>query len=203
MTGKLVYHNDLRQWFELQLEQPRCGQHSVELVTNDNSWVSLQVLRGCFVRATGPLGNASTGYYSLGVYQDVQQIAPVGNCVRKPPFPDYSKARPAPDIREYRVVMLIDYDPGDHPVIFKVTSGGRELHPWQAYASYWLTGDFVLYGQCADNFIVGKVFGTPAAHPDHLDNSAGLDDRAMFDPEGAASTGIKHLRLGYTCVRSH
>lgn len=201
LTGKLLFHNGLRQWFELRLDQPKCGQHSVELVTLDRAWTSIQVLRGCSVRVRGPLGDALTGYYSLEVYQDVKHIEPVGNCVRQPPFPDYSKARPAPNIREYRVEMQIDYEQRDTPITFKVTSGGRELHPWQAYASYFLTGGFVLYGNCANGFVVGKVFGNPEAQPDHFEDPGSPGDQAMFDPDDAASAGIKHLKLGYSCIR--
>jgi hypothetical protein len=98
--------------------------------------------------------------------------------------------------------MRVNYEAGDHPVIFRVTSAGKELQPWQAYASYQLTGGFVLYGLCGDGFVVDKVFGTSEAHPDHFDDPRTPEDRAMFDPEGAAAAGKKDLQLGYTCVRN-
>jgi hypothetical protein len=92
----------------------------------------------------GPLGFAATGYYSLDVNQDVKEIEPVGECVQQAPFPDYSKAKPDPAIRTYRVDMEAIYDPLNRPIHFRVTSAGKELHPWQAYASYILTGGFIL-----------------------------------------------------------
>jgi hypothetical protein len=64
-----------------------------------------------------------------------------------------------------------------------------------------LTGGFVLYGHCGKGFVVDKVFGTPEAHPSHFTESRDSGDMAAFDPEGAATSGKTHLRLGYTCVR--
>ena len=164
-------------------------------------WTQVQVLRGCRVRSTGSVDISSTGYFSLDTYQDVELIQPVGNCTQKPPFPDYSKAKPSKAIRAYRVDMHINYEPGDHPLIFRVSSAGKELRPWQAYASYMLTGGFVLYGQCGEGFVVDKVFGTPQANPGHFDEPRDPSDMATFDPESAAASGKKDLHLGYTCVR--
>jgi hypothetical protein len=64
-----------------------------------------------------------------------------------------------------------------------VRSAGRELRPWQAYASYWLTGGFVLYGHCGESFVIDKVFGTPKANPGHFDDPLTPNDMAAFDPE--------------------
>jgi hypothetical protein len=98
--------------------------------------------------------------------------------------------------------MHVDYRPGDHPIIFRLTSAGRELRPWQAYASYKFTGGFVLYGLYADGFVVDTVFGTPEANPGHFDEARSAGNMAMFDPENAADGGKKDLQLGYTCVRN-
>jgi hypothetical protein len=143
---------------------------------------------------------STTGYYSLDTYQSVDQIEPAGTCKQQSPFPDF-KATPGKAIVSYRVEMDVDYDPGDHPIVFHVSSAGKELQPWQAYASYMLTGGFVLYGFCGEGFVVDRVFGTPQANPSHLTESRDSSDMAMFDPESAAASGTKHLRLGYTCVR--
>jgi hypothetical protein len=136
----------------------------------------------------------------LDIYQDVEAIEPLGTCEQQPPFPDYSGARPDKAIRAYRVEMEVDYEPGDHPIVFHVSSSGKELQPWQAYASYTLTGGFVLYGLCGEGFIVDKVFGTAEAKPSHFDEQE-PEDMAAFDPESAAAAGKKNLGLGYTCVR--
>lgn len=202
LKGRLIFHDGLRKWFELKLDQPQCGQASIELVRTAGAYSPLEVLRGCQVSSKGPIGFSLTGYCSLDTYQDVKEIEPVGTCVRKAPFPDYSKVKPNPTVREYKVEMHIDHA-WDRPISFRVYSSGRELHPWQAYASYWLTGGFVLYGRCAEGFAVDKVFGNPLASPSHFNDSGDPDDMASFDPEGAADAGKKDLDLdvGYTCVR--
>jgi hypothetical protein len=202
LEGQLVFHDSIRKWFELKLDQAQCGQTSIEMEpAKTDNWTPLEILRGCRVRSTGALDLSSTGYYSLDLYQAVGRIEPVGACMRQSPLPDYSKAKPGRSVRHYRVDMHVTYGHGNHPVIFRVSSGGKELRPWQAYARYEMTGDFVLYGYCADGFVLNKVFGTPQAHPSHFDEETPSDDWAAFDPESAAASGKKDLHLGYTCVR--
>lgn len=201
LEGRLVFHDGIRKWFELKLDAPQCGQNSIELVRIKGSWTPLQALRGCKVRSKGAIDDSMTGYYSLELYQTVDSIEPVGNCTRQSPLPDYSTARPDPAVRAYRVDMHVDYGPGDHPIIFHVSDSGKELRPWQAYASYELTGGFVLYGNCGKGFVVDKVSGTPEAHPSHFTEALDPSDKAAFDPEGASAAGKKDLRLSYTCVR--
>lgn len=201
LEGELILHNGIRRWFELGLSKPECGQASIQVVPTGEDWLPIQSLRGCRVKSTGALDFSPTGYYSLDIYQAVSQIEPVGDCSRKPPLPDYSKLTPDRAVREYRVEMLVDYEPGDHPIVFRVTRAGKELQPWQAYASYTLTGGFVLYGHCGKGFVVDKVFGTPEAKPAHLDEPRDPGDMAMFDPESAAAAGKKKMRLQYTCIR--
>ena len=202
LEGQLVFHDGIRKWFELRLDESQCGQASVQLVRGERAWTPMEVLRGCRVRSRGALDLSPTGYYSLNVYQDVQVIESVGKCERQSPFPDYSKAKPDKAIGAYRVDMRVNYELVDHPVVFRVTSAGKELRPWQAYARYILTGGFVLYGLCGDGFVVDKVFGTPEARPNHFDDPRSSGDMAMFDPESAAAAGKKDLQLGYTCVRN-
>lgn len=201
LEGNLVFHDSIRKWFELKLDQPQCGQTSIELVRGAGDWTPLVVLRGCRVRSKGAVDFSPTGYYSLDTYQAVDKIGPVGTCAQQLPFPDYSKAKPDKSIREYRVDMQVNYEPGDHPIIFHVSSAGKDLRPWQAYASYMLTGGFVLYGYCGEGFVVDKVFGTPQANPSHFDEARTPDDAAAFDPESAAASGKNELHLGYTCMR--
>jgi hypothetical protein len=201
LEGMLVYHDGIRQWFELQLSTPRCGQTSIEIVDPDQVVRALETLRGCRVRSQGRLDFAPTGYYSKDVYQDVRRVEPVGACARQPAFPHRRPARPDRRVRSYVVDMDLDYEPGDHPILFTVRSGGKELRPWQAYASYMLTGGFVLYGQCGKGFVVDRVYGTPDAHPSHFDDPRSSGDMAAYDPENAAQAGKVHMRLGYSCVR--
>ncbi|HVN20938.1 MAG TPA: hypothetical protein VMU05_19285 [Dongiaceae bacterium] len=201
LEGRLVFHDSIRKWFELKLDQPQCGQTSIELMRINADWTPVEVLRGCRVRSHGTIDFSPTGYYSLDTYQAVEQIDPVGECARQSPFPDYSKSKPDRSVREYRVEMRVDYEPGDHPIVFHVSHTGKELQPWQAYASYMLTGGFVLYGYCGKGFVVDEVFGTPEANPSHFTERGSPDDWAAFNPESAAASGNKELKLGYTCVR--
>jgi len=203
LRGQLIYHDDIRQWFELKLDRPACGETSIQLTRSEGSWEPLQKLRGCRVESRGKIDFSPTGYYSLDLYQDTRSVKSVGACTIRPPFADYSGVRPDRHVRSYTVDMHVDYRPGDHPVIFHVRSGHRELRPWQAYAGYWLTGGFVLYGLCGRGFVVDRVFGTPAARPLHFGDPRGSGDMAEFDPETAAQSGKTDLHLGYTCIRAN
>ncbi len=202
LEGQLIFHDGIRKWFELKLDEPQCEQTSIQLVQGGSDSKRLEILRGCRIRSKGPIYFSPTGYYSLELNQLVEQIEPAVACSIKLPMRDYSKAKPSKSIRAYRVDMHVNYGPGDHPIIFRVSSAGKDLRPWQAYASYFLTGGFVLYGECGEGFVVDKVFGTPQATPSHFDEPRTSGDRAMYDPESAASSGKKDLHLGYTCVRA-
>jgi hypothetical protein len=197
LEGNLVYHDGIRKWFELKLDQPQCGQSSTELTIMNHDWIPLEILRGCHVSSKGALDLSPTGYYTLETYQNVDAIAAAGPCKQQSALPKELKADPDKRIRAYRVDMHVNYTPGDHPIRFRISSAGKELHPWQAYASYFFTGGFVLYGNCGDGFAVDHVFGTPQAHP-----SRPAED-AAFDPESAAAAGTTDLHLSYTCVRVH
>jgi hypothetical protein len=196
-----VFHDGIRKWFELKLDQPQCGQGSIQLISIKDDWKPIEVLRGCRVKSKGLIDFSPTGYYSLDLYQRVDQIEPVGACSQQLPFPDYFNAKPEKSIRQYRVDMYLDYTFGDHQIVFRVSSAGRQLSPWQAYASYTLTGGFVLYGHCADGFAVDRVFGTPQANPGHFTERGSSGDMAAYDPEWAAMSGRKNLHLVYTCIR--
>jgi len=201
LTGLLVYHKDIRNWFELKLDRPQCGKASIQVTAFDGDWISLQMLRGCHVASQGIVEFSSTGYFSRTLYQNTEYIKPVGHCVRKPPFPAKPRVNPDPSVHHYSVHMHVNYKPGDHPVIFHIFARGKELHPWQAYADYWLTGDYVLYGDCHKGYFVDKVFGTREANPSHFDEVGADYDEAMFDPESAADSGKTDLDLGYSCTQ--
>src|ERR1700722_4873803 len=97
LTGKVVFHNDLRQWLSLELDAPVCGSKQIQLVEFDEGDShSFEVFRGCRVTVSGKLGIPGTGYYSAELYQEVTEIQPGADCVRQPAFPDYSKVKPDP-----------------------------------------------------------------------------------------------------------
>ena len=203
IRGTLTYHNGVRQWYELTPEKPVCGERSIEEVGTGwddqkavATWRALERMRGCVVEATGSLAISGTGYYSLDLYQPAEHLQPVGICALQPLLPDYSTVKPAKWVKAYSVTMDVNYSVGDHPIGFTVTSGARVLSPPQAYASYELTGGFVLYGRCGDGFHVTRVWGTRQAHPSFWST----EEPASFDPESAAAAGVHRLHLGYRCA---
>jgi hypothetical protein len=201
LNGLLLFHNDLRQWFELKLDKVQCGQKSIQLIRISKSINALAVLRGCRVHAYGTLGDAGTTYYSLDMYQDVTRIAPDHPCIRKPLFPNYSKVQPDKSVQSYRVQMNLNYG-ADGPLLFHVSDGKRTLRPWQAYAKYDVSGSFMIEAHCSGGFVVDQVSGTPEAEPRHFDEPRTPDDSALFDPESAAGAKVYNLKMDYTCIRN-
>lgn len=194
LDGQLVFHDDLRQWFELKLNSPVCGEKSIELITGDKGWSALQVLRGCPVKSSGQINISETGYYSLNLYQNVSDIRPTSACKRMQPFPDYSKRRPEASLRNYHVIMRLHYQT-DGPLDVEVANGHRPLRPWQIYSSYSLTGDFGYYAFCGKGFVAEKPHGTPEGKP------WVLDGYIAFDPESVPK-GVDPIFLKYDCRRT-
>jgi len=199
LQGRLIYHDGIRQWFELRLDMPQCGQRSIELVEPDDSPKHIEIFRGCRIRSSGPIDITVTAYFSLALDQKVRKAESVGRCARHRPFHDYSNARPDPHVRSYLVTMHVDNRTGDHPVIFHVRSAGRQMRPWQAYASYWLTSEFALYGRCGEGFVVDRVAGPPEVQPGHFDIPRAPGDMATFFVDNPAGKLVFDAR--YSCVR--
>jgi hypothetical protein len=204
LSGRLVYHDGIRNWFELILDEAQAGQGSIQLIPAGVDSRPMEALRGCRVRSIGTVFSSPIGdpYYSLNTTQSVQHIEPVETCTSKPPIPSSGNGT-APDenVHNYQVEMRVNSSPGDHPVVFRVTSAGKELQPWQAWARYELTRGFALDGLCDGGFVVEQVFGTLQARPSHLIVPQDSQDLAVFDLRGAALSGKTDLQLGYTCVR--
>jgi hypothetical protein len=196
LQGRLIFHDGIRTWFELKLDQSQCGQTSIQLVRGGEK--PLEVLRGCRIKSQGVLRFRATGYILLDVYQNVEQIESVGKCVRQAPFPDFSGVKPDQSVREYRVEMHVN---GSRPIILTVSEAGHSLRPWQVYASYFLTGVFILEGMCGEGLAVDKVFGTPQANPARSGEARSSTATAIFDLDRAAAAGKRDLHLGFTCVR--
>jgi hypothetical protein len=192
LQGRLIFHGGIQEWFELKLDQPQCGEGSIELFEQDSN--SLAVLRGCRIKSRGALIFSTRG----NIRQIVEQIESVGKCVRRAPFPDFSGVKPDRSVHEYLVEMRVN---GSRPIVFNVSGAGHSLRPWQVYASYFLTGGFILYGRCGEGFVVDKIFGAPEANLGHFDEAQSSNDMAMFDLDKAARLGKTDSRLRFTCVR--
>jgi len=205
LSGQLVYHDGLRKWFELKLDRAQSGQGSIQLIPGGEDPKPMQALRGCRVRSKGPVFSSPVGdpYYSLDTTQSVQHIEPVETCALKPPIPSSGNGTaPDKDVHDYQVDMRVNSSSGDHPVVFRVTSAGKELQPWQAWARYELTPGLALNGLCDGGFVVNQVFGTLQARPSLLTVPQDSQNIAVFDLRGAALSGKTDLQLGYTCVRT-
>lgn len=202
LTGKVVYHYEIRQWFGLQLDTSVCGETEIQLLqgggafeVDESNAHQIEIYRGCRVTVHGSLGIPGTGYYSANLYQNVEKIDSEKGCVLKSFLPDYSKAKPNRTIRNYRVSMRFDYSARGGHININARSGDRNLSPWQAYADYWLTGGYALYAHCATGFDIGSFKGTPEAKPWLIDNEIAMD------PESAAEEHIRWITLDYTCRR--
>jgi hypothetical protein len=203
LSGKVIYHDEIRQWFGLQLDAPVCGEDKeIQLLQGGGAFEvdegnahGIEVFRGCRVTVHGPLGIPGTGYYSAELYQDADKIEPAEDCVLKPHLTDYSKAKPPPSVRSYRVSMRIHYQARGGHIVVTAQSGGRTLAPWQAYARYELTGSYTFYAYCADGFDLPHFKGTPEMKPWLVDNYIATD------PETAAVRHVTRLHLDYTCRR--
>lgn len=200
LRGRLIFHDGIRPYFELKLDSPKCGQASIQLIRVNGAPTPVEELRGCRVESQGRLERRLTGYITLDIWQDVATISPLEKCQRQKPFPRVATTEPEKTVQRYTVEMALSYGT-ETPERFRVTSGRRELKPWQAYASYILTGESVLYGQCAKGFTISKVWGTPEANPSHLFEVGDSSDMAMYDPESAANQGKRDLFLDYSCKR--
>jgi len=143
LSGTVVYHDEIRQWFGLKLDAPVCGEREIQLLQGGGAFEvdgsnahSIETFRGCRVIVDGPLGIPGTGYYSADLYQDVEKINPEKGCVLEPPLPDFSKATPDKSVRSYQVSMRLDYSARGGHIDVTVKAGDHLLKPWQAYASY-------------------------------------------------------------------
>ena len=195
-------HNGLRRWVELRPDAAVCGSTSIQLfeggggsfeVDAGNS-VGLEALRGCSLTITGRLGIPGTGYYSAPFYMNVDRKQPDKGCVPQPPIPNYWHAKPDANVKRYRVHMTVDYK-GEGSVSATATAGSRSLQPWQAYANYFVTSEFVIWINCAKGYDLSNMSATPAAHPEQTDNNVSID------PDGAAEKGVWKTHADFTCSR--
>jgi hypothetical protein len=199
LAGRLIYHDNYRQWFGLMLDVPVCGVREIQLVDLDRTGESpeaqhLEVYRGCQVRTTGVLDVPGTTYFSAEVFQVVETVMPYAGCRRSTRFPNYQSMRLAKGVRSYSVTMRVNYK-ANTPVRVFVREGTRRLFPTQVYAPYSITGGFSISAQCAQGFGMNGVRGTREGRPSDTDGTA------WIDPESAAAKGIWDIRLSYGCSR--
>jgi hypothetical protein len=165
LHGRLVYHEDLRDWLGLELDKPACGQHEIQLVFTDAAvWRKAEALRGCSLTVTGKIFDSPTGYYSAGLAVSDPTLRPDSSCHPFPAKPDLSTVPIPSSVDLYHVSITVDYRGRGH-VSVHVSDGqnaATSLEPWQAYAHYMLTGgaDVIWFG-CQKEFQLEQVAQKP------------------------------------------
>jgi len=165
LHGRLLYHDDLRQWLGVKLDQVACGQREIQLVFADSGALrKAKALRGCAVTVNGKLYESPTGYYSAPLAMSDARLSPDPSCHPSPVDPDLSIVSIPQDVRTYNVSITIDYHGKGHVQVRVWRDQKKQipLNPWQAYAHYLLTGgqDFIWFG-CRAGFRLSRVALSP------------------------------------------
>lgn len=151
---------------------------------------------------TGSIAISPTGYYSAPLFINVDDLKPAPDCVRKPLLTDFSHLQPDRSVRSYKVFMRVQYGGGDGSVSADVTTEGRALTPWQAYAGYWFTGGAVFYATCPDGYTLSRLVSSEGARPSDDDDwdPAALHPAFGFAFHWQTQKRVVHLWTRYTCT---
>ena len=109
LQGSLLFHEEIREWIGLKLDQPACGQTEVQLVfSKQEAWREAKSLRGRRVTATGQLYESPTGYYSAEIAISNAALKPDSKChpsaVEEP-----STVPISADVKAYGASITVDY----------------------------------------------------------------------------------------------
>lgn len=197
LHGTLIYHDELRIWLGLKLDQPACGETEIQLIFDTSeAYRKADSLRNCGVTATGKLFLAYTAYYSARMAIGDPRLVPDDSCHPLPIEPDLSKAPVSPNLQTYYVSITIDTRGKGHTAarVSADPDAQTSLTPWQAYAHYWLNGaaDLAWFG-CREGFSPGDVVHRPQSSGDiqrlNSDRGLGLNDDSVN-------------KIDFTCRRS-
>jgi hypothetical protein len=165
LHGTLIYHDELRQWLGVKLDQPACGESEIQLVIMDHdAQRHAKTLRGCGVTVTGKLYLSPTGYYSANLAIEDNRPQPDRACQPFPLESDTSLAHVPPYVSSYHVSVTVDYRGKGHVdvAVWRGKNKQQLLRPWQAYADYDMVGDATfLWLSCARGFRLLNVSQTP------------------------------------------
>jgi len=194
LHGKLIYHEDLWQWHELELDKKTCDSESVEVFSGKTDEKQVHRYRDCSVTITGRLFFPNAGFV-LGLAIDADKIQPDRDC-RPHPVEDLSKVPIPETVGGYIVIIQVDYG-NDHTDV-KIRQSAQSatlLTPWQAYASYYLTGGrTVIWFDCAEEFDIIKANQIPKRNDEIIPSVRG-DNFTTFDGRGLHT-------LTFQCQRS-
>lgn len=171
LHGRLLLHDELREWIGIKLDRPACEESEVQLVFSKNEdWRKAETLRGCAVTAIGVLYESPTGYYSANIAISNATLNPDSSCHTFPGRPDSSGVPIPPTVKEYQASITVDYRGKGH-VDVKVWQAHDQrvlLKPWQAYVNYLITGgEEIIWFDCQKNFRISGITQVPAS-PDGL-----------------------------------
>ena len=187
LHGTLRYHDELRQWLELKLDHPACGEDQVQLVFKDTAeWRRAKSFDSCRATITGELYEGVTGYYSANIAMMDPSISPDPDCRKAQVEPDPASAPRKKGLSQYDVEIKVDYRGRGHIAVTVWENRIRRirLSPWQRYANYWLTGGRdVLWVGCEKPFALSRFVQTPKPESDpvldeHLGTQTVLNDTA-------------------------
>jgi hypothetical protein len=175
LRGTIAYHNDLRGWIGLKLQEPACGQHELQLVFFDGDQFRLvKALSGCKVTATGKIYEGLTGYYSAHFAIQNPEIKPDSLCRSSAVEPDLYAQPIAPGVNAWRATITVDYR-GKGQINVNVQTldkSPRTLTPWQPYVHYMLTGGAdVIWFSCRAGFRMSDIVVSPASEISSLDEA--------------------------------
>jgi len=196
LHGKIMYHDELRQWIGLKLDRPACDQSEIQLVfvTGDETlaWRKAKSLSGCQATVEGMIVESLTGYYSTDLNIADPKINVDPGCTPKPLEPDLYQVTVPKTVNKYNAEMKVDLRGKGRLDGSASNAQGRLLSPWQAYVKYMLTGGMTMWLECADDFVLSN----PRRFPNAGDFDV-LGGRIGMGLEDDAD----HVVVTYTCTR--
>jgi len=187
LRGTLVFHDELRQWLGLQLEQQACGEADVQLIFSDaKAWRIAESFRGCAISATAKLFDSPTGYYSAQIAMADPELKPDPSCHPFPIRPDPTSAPIPKDVKSFRASITVDYRGKGHVAVQVWDAASKQpLEPWQAFVHYHLTGgtDVMWFG-CHADFKIGDMTQAPKSPSGFTQVDENLPGTVLQNVEG-------------------
>ena len=185
------YHDDLRKWLSLDLEQSACGVKQIQLVFSNHELAKrAKSLDGCKATAAGTLYLGETGYYSSTLAISAKSLEADKSCQPSPMEPDPALTPIPLELRGYYASITVDYRGNGHLTVdvWKDATSVVRLKPWQAYVSYSLNGGAdVLYFGCREGFLWRNVAQIPKSPHSEIQ---GAPEQGVADLNDSVSPNV-------------
>jgi hypothetical protein len=176
LHGTVVYHDELREWLGLRLDQSACGEDEIQLEFTDKSGNGFRravALRNCGVTAKGKLYNSPSGYYSTGVAMNDPPLVPDASCQPFPVKRDPATFYVPDELKLVHATITVDYRNRGHVDVktwYEAKKEQIQLKPWQTYINYFLTGGGdTMWISCRKYFRMDKnITQDPKASADQI-----------------------------------